>query len=291
VRRIRDAIRRAPPHASLDLEPASLGVLEYADLVRAFNEVAARLAATEAELIQAEKTTLLGQLASGIAHEVGTPLNVISGYAQYLMRRFPDPELHEVLEKIVRQAGRLAEMIRRVLDFARPHPVQLGAVDLGEVVRLALEVSAAALRTPRVDVDLAAGTPAVRGDARLLEHALVNLLVNAGQACHAAPDGGHIEISVGVTPSPDGVAAPTWVYCRVADNGSGIAPEHRDKLFEPFFTTKAQGEGTGLGLAMVERIARQHGGEVDVVSEPGQKTAFTLRLRPALPAEELTPDG
>ncbi|HEY3359290.1 MAG TPA: ATP-binding protein [Polyangia bacterium] len=280
--RIRDALGRVPAHAPLDLPPSALTVAEYAGLVEAFNELSARLATTEAELVMAEKVALLGQLASGIAHEVGTPLNVMSGYAQYLKRRLPDADAQATLDKIVGQAERLAELIRRVLDFARPAPAQRQAVDLGQVVEQALELCAGALRGLRVATTLAPDAPPVSGNAQLLEHAVANLVLNAADACRCAPGGGVISVATVREPGPAGGGAG-WLACSVTDDGCGIRPEHLGRIFQPFFTTKAQGQGTGLGLALVDRIVRQHGGRADVHSAPGVGTVFTLRL-PCAPA-------
>ncbi|MBI5478125.1 MAG: hypothetical protein HY906_04675 [Deltaproteobacteria bacterium] len=273
-----------PTLAPLAVDAEATRVAEYAALVRAFNDLATRLAATEKELIHAEKTTLLGQLASGIAHEIGTPLNVISGYAQYLRRRFADDaEACAVLDKIVKQTARLAELIHRVMDFARPTPEQPAAVDLGEVIRQALGLIGGLTRSVRLEVEYNPRTPPVLGHARLLEQVLLNLVVNAVHACEPRRDEARIQLSTGLRagrPDASGTAGPL-VYCRVRDNGVGIPPENLGRIFQPFFTTKAVGHGTGLGLAIVELIMRQHGGDIEVESTPGEGTSFTLLLRSA----------
>ncbi|MBI5498800.1 MAG: hypothetical protein HY907_01045 [Deltaproteobacteria bacterium] len=288
--RIRDALRDegAGERKPLAVPAGELGTVEYADLVRAFDELESRLAVSEAGLLQAEKSALLGQLATGIAHEFGTPLNVISGNAQVLMRKLDagDPR-REVLEKIVRQSQRLAAMIRRVLDFARPTEPQLRRVDLGRVVAQALEMAAGMMRKVAVETRIASGTPPVEGDPHLLEHALLNLVVNAYQAM---VDGGKLTVEAG----PEDTTAPEagreqvrraggqpGAYLRVMDTGPGIPEQDLPRIFEPFFTTKPQGEGTGLGLAIVRRIVRQHGGRIDVHSRVGEGTTFTIVLRRA----------
>lgn len=294
ILQIREAVRaeRRRPDGTLDVPASVVETAEYHELVREFDLLHARLKVTEAELIQAEKTALLGQLAGGIAHEFGTPLNVISGNAQYLIRRHgADPEERQVLEKIVRTSERLASMIRNVLDFARPTPAILEAVALEEVVAQALEmVSGLTKRRIETRIDLPPDLPRVHGDPRLLEHALLNLIVNA---CQAMPDGGTLTIDGGVGDPPGGALAPgqAAVFVRVADSGGGIAPEHLGKIFQPFFTTKAQGEGTGLGLAMVERIVKQHRGLVEVHSTVGEGTEFVVWLEraPDEPAIDAAP--
>jgi signal transduction histidine kinase len=282
VREIRQALQDEARRAldPLPVKAEATRLAEYAALVRAFDELAARLAATERELVQTEKTALLGQLASGIAHEIGTPLNVMSGYAQVLKRRLADDaEACAVLDRIVKQTARLTELVHRILDFARPNPEQPEPVDLGEVVRQALGLVGSLTKGVMVEVNHNPRTPPVLGHARLLESVLLNLVVNAVHACEERRDDGRVWIATGVRTAAG--AAPRWVYCQVRDNGVGIPPEHRDKIFQPFFTTKAEGQGTGLGLAIVERIVRQHGGEVEVESTPGQGTTFTVLLRGA----------
>jgi len=268
----------------LDVSPSTREVLEYAQLLQEFDDLSLRFAATERELVQAEKASLLGQLASGVAHEIGTPLNVMSGNAQYLLRKLrPDDPARSALQQIVGQAERITEMVQQLLDFARPTEARRVPFDLGAVVAQTLEMVSSLLRRVEVQVDVDPETPPVMGDPRLLEHALLNLIVNA---CQAMPEGGRLSLVVGVgAPLESGPgSAELWVCCRVSDTGCGIAAENLGRVFQPFYTTKAQGEGTGLGLAIVERIVRQIQGAIDVSSRPRFGTTFTLRLRPAVRA-------
>ncbi|MBI5528521.1 MAG: hypothetical protein HY897_19485 [Deltaproteobacteria bacterium] len=266
---------------ALEVAPAARGVREYDQLVAAYDGLSRRFAVVEKELIQAEKSSILGQLASGIAHEIGTPLNVISGNAQYLLRKLKDDDpASPVLRMVLKHTERITSMVQRLLDFSRPSEVQLAPVDLGEVVTQTLDMASGMTRKLDVSLDIAPGTPRVAGDPKLLEHAILNLIVNAGQAM---TDGGKLQVEVGtsVLDAAHGDEAGRWVFVRVADTGFGIAPENLGRIFEPFFTTKAQGKGTGLGLAIVERIVRQHGGAIDVSSCPGAGAVFTVRIRPA----------
>jgi signal transduction histidine kinase len=143
-----------------------------------------------------------------------------------------------------------------------------------------MEMISSVLRGVEVEVAIDPETPAVIGDPRQLEHALLNLVVNA---CQAMPEGGRLSVVIGVetplAPLRGGDAAS--VCCSISDIGCGIAPEDLGRIFEPFYTTKPPGEGTGLGLAIVERIVRQLQGAIEVSSRPGAGTTFTLRLRPA----------
>jgi len=280
---IRDALR-APSRLvgeRVEVSDSTREVLEYSQLLREFDDLSLRFAATERELVQAEKASLLGQLASGVAHEIGTPLNVMSGNAQYLLRKLgrEDPA-RAALQQIVRQAERITEMVQQLLDFARPTEARRVPFALGEVITQTLEMVSPMLRRVQVNVDVDPETPPVLGDPRLLEHAILNLIVNA---CQAMPEGGRLSLVVGIE-APEtarGVADAAHVCCMVADTGCGIASENLGRIFQPFYTTKAQGEGTGLGLAIVERIVRQLQGSIEVSSRPGSGTTFTLRLRPA----------
>ena len=266
------------PHDPLAVEAATRRLHEYDELVTAFNELGADFTAVERELVQAEKTSLLGQLASGLAHEMGTPLNVITGNAQYLLRKVPveDPR-RPALEQIISQAQRIAAMIRRLLDVSRPAEARLVPVDLAAVIRQTLEIVPGLSRSVELHCDLDPDLGPVLADPKLLEHALMNLVANA---CQAMPKGGRLAVVTGAETSVD-AGGPAFAVVMVSDTGCGIPPEHLSRIFEPFFTTKPHPEGTGLGLAIVERIVRQHGGRVEVDSAVGRGTVVTLRLRPA----------
>jgi signal transduction histidine kinase len=258
-------------------------VAEYDDLVNVIDELGSDLAAVERELVQAEKASMLGQLASGLAHEMGTPLNVITGNAQYLLRKAQSDQVQvSVLEQIVSQGQRIAAMIRRLLDLSRPADARLAPVDLPAVVRQALDIIPRVSRDVVVRCDLDDDVGRVLADPKLLEHALMNLIVNA---CQAMPDGGRLALVAGVESTKTTVTGP-FVLLTVADTGCGIPAENLARVFEPFFSTKPTPEGTGLGLAIVDRIMRQHGGQVEVVSTPGRGTVVLLRLRRAPGAED-----
>lgn len=259
------------PGEPLRVRPASRALAEVDELVSAFDDLGRRFATTEGELVQAEKTTLLGQLASGVAHEMGTPLNVITGNVQYVLRSTPEESAaRPLLVQVLGQAERIAAMIRRLLDFSRPAEARLAPVDLEEVVRASLQLVPDLERNVRVEVVAPGGMPPALADRRLMEHVLVNLFVNALQAM---PAGGELRVVLG--------SEPGWVLLEVADTGCGIPPEHLEKVLQPFFTTKAQGQGTGLGLAIVDRIVRQHGGRIELRSRVGEGTTVTVRVRRA----------
>ncbi|HSL19768.1 MAG TPA: ATP-binding protein [Methylomirabilota bacterium] len=278
-RALRDPDRA--PHEPLEVAPGTRRLAEVDDLVEAVNELGADLAAVERELLQAEKASLLGQLASGLAHEMGTPLNVITGNAQYLLRRGNlDQAQAQTLEQIVSQAQRIAAMIRRLLDVSRPAEARLTPVDLSAVIRQSLDIVPRVGRGVEISCDLDDDIGPVLADPKLIEHALMNLIVNA---CQAMPEGGRLALVAGVESAVTTAGGP-FVLLMVSDTGCGIPAENLPRLFEPFFTTKPHPEGTGLGLAIVERIVRQHGGRVDIVSTAGRGTVVLLRLRPVPPA-------
>jgi signal transduction histidine kinase len=288
VLQIREALRRddRPEHAPLGVPESGRRIAEYDELIEALDSLAERIATTEQQLIQAERASLLGQMASGIAHEVGTPLNVITGNAQYLMRKLPeDNATYATLQMIVKQADRIAEMVRRLLGFSHPMKAELMPVDLHELVVQTLDMIGGFTSRLQIQIDHDPDTPRVLGDPKLLEHVLLNLMMNA---CQAMPDGGRLSMVIGIGSEVGGDMGhdDSWVCFRIADTGVGIAPQHVPRIFEPFFTTKAQGQGTGLGLAIVERIVKQHVGQIDVSSRLGAGTVFTIRLRPCERAHE-----
>ena len=267
-------------HEPLAVRHATRQIAEYDDLVRAFDDLTAEVVAVEKELVQAEKTSLLGQLASGLAHEMGTPLNVITGNAQYLLRKTgaEDPA-RPALEQVIAQAKRIAAMIRRLLDLSRPGEARLVPIDVATLVRQAVEVVPGMNRRVEVRTEIDPEIPQVLADPKLLEHALLNLVVNA---CQAMPDGGTLDLEAGVAAAEDG---PRELHLRVTDSGGGIPSADLGRVFEPFFTTKPPSEGTGLGLAIAERIVRQHGGRLAVASIPGEGATFTIILPCGRPGE------
>jgi two-component system NtrC family sensor kinase len=164
-------------------------------------------------------------------------------------------------------------MIRRLLDVSRPAEARLVAVDLAPLVRQTLEIVPGLHTQVEVRCDLEEDLPCVLADPKLLEHLLINLVLNA---CQAMPDGGRLAVATGLEA---GAGEASSVVMVVADTGCGISAADLPRIFEPFFTTKPQGTGTGLGLPIVDRIVRQHGGSIEVTSTPGRGTVVVVRLR------------
>ncbi|MGB7845161.1 MAG: ATP-binding protein [Candidatus Acidiferrum sp.] len=224
----------------------------------------------EEQMSQTEKLTSLGLLAAGVAHEVNTPLAVISNYIQMLARQMPegDPR-HTIIEKIVKQTFRASEMVNNLLNFSRTGPGELADVDVNRVVEETLSLVAHPLKTSQIQVvkQLSEPLPPVRGSANKLQQVFLNLFLNARDAM---PLGGMLEVRT--------AAHNGSVEIEVVDTGNGISREHIHKIFDPFFTTKAGGRGTGLGLSVSYGIIKEHAGKIDVRSTPGRWTSFHVEF-------------
>jgi signal transduction histidine kinase len=236
-------------------------------------ETLARIAALE-QLRHADRLITVGRLAAGVAHELGTPLNVITGRVKMLRKRDADPAVSEdYLAIIAEQAERIASIIRQLLDFTRRRGPKVTAADLlaisHTIVRLVTPIAA----RKNVQVRVVSDTPVLAlGDVVQLEQVVSNLVVNA---IHACSDGGHVELACGLRETPD---EPARAFVRVSDDGHGMDDATMERIFEPFFTTKEVGQGTGLGLSVAHGIVEEHGGLVSVESKPGQGSTFSVFL-------------
>jgi len=266
-------IRGSALRGSTDqVEGAVLGIEDVTDRV-----------SLEREVQQAEKLAVVGQLAAGIAHQIGTPLNVISGSAEYLMMEWgTDRPRPQELEIIVAQTDRITKLIEQLLNFARPARMALQPLRLNDLMRDVLGLTEHQIAKGRIaiETDFQPDLPAITGDENQLEQAFLNIVVNAW---HAMPMGGTLTIRTRSAPMADrprraGRAAPASVEVIIADTGIGIPAEHLPRIFDPFFSTKGVGKGTGLGLAITRRIVEDHQGIIEVVSEVGRGTTFTIQL-------------
>jgi signal transduction histidine kinase len=240
--------------------------------------------ALEQRLGQTEKLATLGQLAAEIAHEVGTPLNVIAGRARAIQRKAREPE---VIEKnagiIAEQTARITRIIQRLLDFTRRKVGSTTAreVNLNDIAQSTIELLAGQLASARVKVRLerTAQPARVAGDSDRLQQVLINLLLNAVQAM---PDGGALVVETGAVrrtrPGLEGSAEQDFVSVAVIDTGVGIPAEIKDRIFDPFYTTKEGQGGTGLGLAVVSGIVKEHDGWIDVEDAKLGGTVFRVFL-------------
>jgi signal transduction histidine kinase len=242
----------------------------------------------EARLRQAEKLATIGQMAAEIAHELGTPLNVIGGRARTLIKKGGDSaEVAKVAGIIGDEVVRITKIIRQVLDFSRSRGPTLTRVRLDAVVRDALEFLREAIRRQGIVLDVRAPVaPEVPGDPDQIQQVCLNLVTNA---IHAMPAGGTLRISTERVVRRKGgldLAPPAeYAVLVIADSGPGIPAADRDKIFEPFFTTKDAGQGTGLGLAVSHGIVKDHDGWIEVESPPGGGALFRVYLPGAVVAE------
>jgi two-component system NtrC family sensor kinase len=246
---------------------------------RVARETEARIAALDA-LRHADRLRTVGQLASGIAHELGTPLNVVSGRADLIASgSLSAGEIVESARIIHTQSDRMAAIVRQLLDFARRRPPARECADLLDIARECLQLVDALAR--KRDIRLSLGGESVRTklDRGQVQQVLMNLLVNALQA---SPQRGTVEAHVAWERRrpPAGQAGGEGKYAsvQIRDHGEGISKENVERIFEPFFTTKGVGEGTGLGLSTALGIVRDHGGWIDVQSELGAGSRFTVYL-------------
>jgi len=226
----------------------------------------------EAQLSQADKLSSIGLLAAGVAHEVNTPLAVISSYTQMLGKQLQgDPQKSGLLEKITRQTFRASEIVNNLLNFSRTSGSEIGDVDVNKVIADTLALLEHQFKMAKVEVQnaLAPALPAIQGNPGRLQQVFLNLFLNAKDAM---PGGGTLRVA---TMNGESVSV-----C-VSDTGTGIAPEHIQRIYDPFFTTKTspregQARGTGLGLSVTYGIIQEHAGKIRVESHPGAGTTFTL---------------
>ncbi len=253
---------------------------ENARLYASARDSLVRLRAAQVQLVQAAKMSALGQLVSGVAHELNNPLSVIIGYGQLLLAREVPQPLRRPLELMVSQADRMAKIVKNLLFFSRQRPPERAAVNLNEVLdrSLALRLNQLALSGITVEKHYAAELPPVSGDPHQLEQVFLNLLLNAEQALLDAKREGRIVLRT--RPAEEARA----VEVQVVDDGLGIPPDALPHVFEPFFTTKPVGTGTGLGLSVSYGIVQEHGGRLAVESRPGE-TVFTLAFPTVRPDE------
>jgi signal transduction histidine kinase len=243
---------------------------ELADLAREVNAMCERLVTTIEQLRHADRLATVGKLAAGVAHELGTPLNVVSARASMIASGSASADEAKDYAKVIGEAsGRMTKIIRQLLQFARRKTLTKTDVELGQLVRDTVDLlrSLATKRNVELEVDTGTGELHALVDAAQAQQVVTNLVVNAIQAI---PNGGAVKVDV--ARGGDGFVL------TVEDDGTGIAKQDLPRVFEPFFTTKDVGEGTGLGLAVVYGIVRDHGGRITVDSEEGRGARFTVFL-------------
>ena len=227
----------------------------------------------EAQLSQSDKLSSIGLLAAGVAHEVNTPLAVISSYAQMLSKQLQgDPQKSGLMEKITRQTFRASEIVNNLLNFSRTSGTEFAEVDVNRIILDTMALLEHQFKTAKIRVqdELGGHVPPISGNAGRLQQVFLNLFLNARDAM---PEGGTLRVA---SSNGDGVSV------LVSDTGTGIAQEHIRRIYDPFFTTKAspqhaqQSRGTGLGLSVTYGIIQEHAGKIRVESRPGEGTTFYL---------------
>ncbi|HEY4245065.1 MAG TPA: ATP-binding protein [Kofleriaceae bacterium] len=229
------------------------------------------------QLRHAERLNVIGTLAAGVAHELGTPLNVISGSAELLVGA-TERDVDDLSKVIRDQTARIGAIIRHLLEFGRRAGGQQADVDLNAIAKASIELlsSTARKRSCSILFEPAPEAVPVHANVSEIEQVLSNLLLNGVQAMQ---DGGEVRVRVGHATRLDRVGeARRFATVSIVDRGAGIAPDDLPKIFDPFFTTKGVGEGTGLGLSVSFGIVQDHGGFIDVDSTLGRGTTFTVLL-------------
>jgi signal transduction histidine kinase len=245
-----------------------------------FDDVTDR-AELEQRLVQADKLSSIGLLAAGVAHEVNTPLAVISTYAQMLAKQVAeDSQKSLILDKIAKQTFRASEIVNSLLNFSRTSTTSFGAVSINRVIQETLSLLEHQLQKAGIQVKavLDSDLPSIHGNAGKLQQVFLNLFLNARDAMGS---GGTLEVRSWA----DGLGARV----EVADTGHGIAPENLHRIYDPFFTTKAARKGTGLGLSVTYGIIQEHGGSIEVSNRRGGGACFRVEIPLAVPGSARKP--
>ncbi|MGD9048635.1 MAG: cache domain-containing protein, partial [Anaerolineae bacterium] len=262
----------------------AVGFQEMHTQAESFNTMVETLQVTQDQLIQQEKLASVGQLAAGVAHEINNPLGSVLLYADILAKETPkeNEQQREDLQMIVREATRCKTIVNDLLNFSRQNEILAQDTDLNAMLSdLAREQSRQELYSQvAIATDLEPDLGTIQADPLQLHQVFVNLMNNAAEAM---PEGGQLILRTRKGP------APGLVTIQIQDTGLGISEENMKQIFTPFFTTKPIGKGTGLGLAIIYGIVKMHRGQIDVQSEVGKGTIFTIILREKLSLEQELP--
>jgi len=253
------------------VEEATAELARRNEELRRINE---ELFETQKDLARAERLAVAGQLATSLAHEIGTPLNSISGHVQLLARRMAaDEATSRRLQIIEKQIESIVRTVRQLLSWRHTFDLRVEPVDLRHLLEETVLLSSPALQTRKIAVrtELAPACPPIYGDAGYLQHVFLNLINNS---MDAMAGGGVLTVRLHSPAESDG----RQLTVELADTGQGMTAETLARIFEPMFTTKRLGTGAGLGLAICDQIIRQHGGTIHVESEVGRGTRFVIHL-------------
>ncbi|MFB3887678.1 MAG: sensor histidine kinase [Thermodesulfobacteriota bacterium] len=257
------------------IEEATRELAKRNEDLRLLNEA---LFESQRQLSQSEKLAALGQVTAMMAHQIGTPLNSISGYIQLMLQEgnfsATDQERLKIIES---QLDRLADSVKNLLSFTRQPKPPFRPVDMNEILRELIQLSEPWLfsRNVKLFSSLSPGLPSILGDPTNLQTVFLNLITNA---LDAMPNGGVLVIKTQAVPPPSSSENGKWLRISITDTGIGITDESKKRIFDPFFSTKKVGEGTGLGLAICEKIVREHSGKLDVASEVGKGSTFFVSI-------------
>jgi signal transduction histidine kinase len=260
-----------------DLKTSGASQLSIAALIRDVSERKKREDQSRDgryQMLQAEKMAALGQTISGVAHELNNPLATILSWAERLSERDVDEKTKQGLEVILGESERAARIVRNLLTFARKRQTTRAMVDLNQIVRETLALRAYEQKVSNIKIveALATGLPDVFADGHQIKQVLLNLLINAEQACIGANGKGTIVIRTSHDKDRGSLVL------EVSDDGPGVPEERQGKVFDPFFTTKEVGQGTGLGLTVAYAIVQEHGGRIWLTSRTGQGASFFIEL-------------
>jgi two-component system NtrC family sensor kinase len=238
----------------------------------------------EQQVSQSERLAAMGQMIAGVAHELNNPLTAILGINDLLREKAADDALRRQLDLIQKQARRAAEIVQNLLTFSRPRAPRRTPVRLDELTLHTIQLHEYSLQVNNVQVDYHAeqSLPPVLGDSNQLIQVFLNLIVNAEQAIREVREHGKLRVRI--------ERAGSGVQVAFQDDGPGISPAILPRIFDPFFTTKRPGRGTGLGLSICMAIMREHGGNIEVRTQPEGGARFTLTFPCATESDDTTPD-
>ena len=257
------------------IEAATSELAKSNEELRLLNEA---LFESQRQLSQSEKLAAVGQVTATMAHQIGTPLNSISGYIQLILQDGNlQPKDRDRLKIIESQLDRLADSVKSFLSFTRQPKPQLRSLDVNEVLEELIHLSEPwfLARNVRFSITLSPDLPPILGDPTHLQTLFLNLITNA---LDAMPQGGVLTIKTRQVSPPLSSEDGRWLEISITDTGIGITEESKKRIFDPFFTTKKMGEGTGLGLAICEKIIKEHSGRIDVESEVGKGSTFFISI-------------
>ena len=237
----------------------------------------------EQQLMQKEKLAAMGEMMTGVAHELNNPLTAILGISDLIRERAVDDAMRHQIETVLKQARRAATIVQNLLVFSRPSTLRKSKVQLDQIVKQALDSQRASFDQKKITVQFQGGRdlPLIEGDPKLLLQGFSNLISNAEQAIGSIRESGTLRISAGF--------ADGKIILVFSDDGPGISPENLGKVFDPFFTTRRPSGGTGLGLTISQAIVKEHGGKIEVESSQGAGATFRVLL-PAV-AEGVSPEA